>query len=73
MELPTVCTLATHDPFLPDSLPHIECKKTALAKKIGVSQTFIAQLKTGAENNPTLDTLTHLAKALQVKLSTLVD
>lgn len=45
----------------------------ALAKKARVSQAFIAQLETGAETNPTLDTLRRLAKALKVTVAELVE
>jgi transcriptional regulator with XRE-family HTH domain len=43
-----------------------------LAKKTKVSQAYIAQLETGAEANPTLDTLRRLAKALKVTIADLV-
>jgi len=44
----------------------------ALANKTQVTQAFIAQLETGAEGNPTLDTLKRLAKALKVSVAELV-
>ena len=44
-----------------------------LAKKLKVSQAFIAQLETGAEANPTLDTLRRLARVLQCRISELVE
>jgi transcriptional regulator with XRE-family HTH domain len=43
-----------------------------LAKKTKVTQAFIAQLETGAEDNPTLATLRRLAKALKVTIAELV-
>jgi len=47
--------------------------QSELAKKATVSQAFIAQLETGAEANPKLDTLRRLAKALAVRVGELVD
>jgi len=44
-----------------------------LAKKLKVSQAYVAQLETGKENNPTLDTLRRLAKALKVSVGELVE
>ena len=44
-----------------------------LAKKMKMKQTYIAQLETGVENNPTLDTLRRLAKALRVPVAELVN
>lgn len=44
-----------------------------LAKKAKVSQGFIAQLETGQQNNPTLDTVRRLAKALKVTVGELVE
>jgi transcriptional regulator with XRE-family HTH domain len=44
-----------------------------LAKRVKVSQAFIAQLETGTETNPTLDTLRRLARALKVTVSELVE
>ncbi|MCM3900373.1 MAG: helix-turn-helix domain-containing protein [Pyrinomonadaceae bacterium] len=43
-----------------------------LAKRAKVSQAFIAQLETGVEDNPKLDTLRRLAKALKVTVAELV-
>jgi transcriptional regulator with XRE-family HTH domain len=43
-----------------------------LAKKMKMKQTYIAQLETGVEANPTLDTLRRLAKALKVTVGELV-
>jgi transcriptional regulator with XRE-family HTH domain len=37
-----------------------------------MQQTYIAQLETGVEDNPTLDTLRRLAKALKVTVGQLV-
>lgn len=44
-----------------------------LAKKTKVSQAFIAQLETGEQDNPTLDTLRRLAKALRVRVTELLE
>ena len=43
-----------------------------LAKKMKMNQTYIAQLESGTENNPTLDTLKRLAKALRCTVAELV-
>jgi transcriptional regulator with XRE-family HTH domain len=37
-----------------------------------MKQAYVARLESGAENNPTLDTLRRLAKASQCKVSELV-
>ena len=52
---------------------HRNLTQIELAKKAKVSQAFIAQLETGEQDNPTLDTLRRLAKALKVKPSALLD
>jgi len=44
-----------------------------LAKKMKRKQAYIAQLESGTENNPTLDTLRRLAKALKVTVAELVE
>lgn len=44
-----------------------------LAKKMKMKQAYIAQLETGKEANPTLDTLRRLAKALQTTVGELVE
>ena len=44
-----------------------------LAKKMKTTQVYIAKLETGVENNPTLDTLRRLAKALKCTISELVE
>ncbi len=44
-----------------------------LAKKMGMKQAYIAQLESGAEDNPTLSTLKRLAKALKVTVAELVE
>jgi len=44
-----------------------------LAKRAQVTQGFIAQLESGAEDNPTLATLRRLAKALRVTVGELVE
>ena len=46
--------------------------QTELAKRAKVSQAFVAQLETGVEDNPTLDTLRRLAKALKATVGELV-
>jgi len=46
--------------------------QVALAKKAKMQQTYVAQLETGVEDNPTLDTLRRLAKALKVTVGELV-
>jgi transcriptional regulator with XRE-family HTH domain len=46
--------------------------QVALARKAKMQQTYIAQLETGVEDNPTLDTLRRLAKALKVTVGELV-
>jgi transcriptional regulator with XRE-family HTH domain len=43
-----------------------------LAIKMKMKQAYIAQLETGVEANPTLDTLRRLAKALKVTVGELV-
>ena len=40
--------------------------QAALAHKVGVSQTYIAKLESGARTSPSLATLRKLAKALGV-------
>ena len=45
----------------------------ALAKKMRVKQPYVAQLETGVEPNPSLDTLRKLAKALKCTISELVE
>ena len=47
--------------------------QTELAKRAKVSQAFVAQLETGVQTNPNLDTLRRLAKALKCKVSELVE
>ncbi len=47
--------------------------QAALAQKMKMKQTYIAQLETGAEDNPTLDTLRRLAKALKIHVSELLN
>lgn len=44
----------------------------ALAKKAKVTDAYIAMLETGVRNNPTIDTLKHLAKALGVRMEDLL-
>ncbi len=44
----------------------------ALAKKAKVTDAYIAMLETGVRNNPTIDTLKRLAKALKVKVGELL-
>ncbi len=47
--------------------------QVALAKKIKRKQAYIAQLESGTENNPTLDTVRRLARALKCTVSELVE
>lgn len=47
--------------------------QATLAKKMKMHQVYIAQLETGVEANPTLDTLRRLAKALKVSVAGLVE
>lgn len=42
-----------------------------LAKKMKMTQAYIAQLETGVEDNPTLDTLRRLARALNTTVGKL--
>jgi len=44
-----------------------------LSKKMKMKQAYIAQLESGAEDNPTLATLRRLAKALKVTVAELVE
>lgn len=46
--------------------------QTTLAKRVGVTQAYIAQLESGVDDNPTLDVLWRLAKAFKVPLAALV-
>jgi len=46
--------------------------QTAMAKKVRVTQAYIAMLEKGQEN-PTLDVLERLAKALKVTVAELVE
>ena len=46
--------------------------QTALAKKAKMQQTYVAQLESGVEDNPTLATLRRLAKALHTTVGELV-
>ena len=46
--------------------------QAALAKKAGMKQTYVSQLESGAEDNPTRNTLRRLAKALKVPVAELV-
>jgi transcriptional regulator with XRE-family HTH domain len=46
--------------------------QTAIAKKVRVTQAYIAMLEKGREN-PTLDVLERLAKALKVSVGELVE
>lgn len=47
--------------------------QVALAKRMQVKQAYLARIESGAEHNPTLDTLRRLAKALRCKVSELVE
>jgi transcriptional regulator with XRE-family HTH domain len=44
----------------------------ALSKKAKVTGAYIAMLETGVRNNPTIDTLKRLAKALDVPVGELL-
>ena len=46
--------------------------QTDLAKRVGVTQAYIAMLEKGSNVNPTLALLTKLAKALRVPVSDLI-
>jgi len=46
--------------------------QVALAKKMKVKQAYLARLESGGEDNPRLDTLRRLAKALKVPVAELV-
>lgn len=46
--------------------------QTALAKRVGVTQAYIAMLEKGSNVNPTLALLTKLAKALKVTVAELL-
>ena len=48
-----------------------DLNQTNLAKKVGVTQAYIAMLEKG-QQNPTLDVLQRLAKALKVTVAELV-
>jgi len=45
----------------------------ALAKKAQTTQPYVAALESGSQDNPTLDTVKRLAKALKCKVSDLVE
>jgi transcriptional regulator with XRE-family HTH domain len=45
----------------------------ALAKRVGVTDAYITQLETREPNNPSLDVLKKLAKALKVTVAELVE
>ena len=47
--------------------------QTMLAKRIGVTQAYIAMLEKGDNVNPTLSLLTKLARALKVPVAQLVE
>jgi len=44
-----------------------------LARKLKMKQPFLARQESGAEPNPTLDTLRRLAKALRCTVAELVE
>jgi transcriptional regulator with XRE-family HTH domain len=44
-----------------------------LAKRVKVTQPYLAMLESGAFKNPTLDVLKRLAKALRCRVSELVE
>jgi len=47
--------------------------QAALAKRVKVTQPYITMLESGAFDNPTLDTLRRLAKALNTTVAELVE
>lgn len=47
--------------------------QTTLAKRVGITQAYIAMLEKGTNVNPTLALLTKLARVLKVRVSELVD
>jgi transcriptional regulator with XRE-family HTH domain len=47
--------------------------QTELAKRVGVTQAYIAMLEKGHKVNPTLALLTKLAKALKITVAELVE
>ena len=47
--------------------------QTALAKKVGITQAYIAMLEKGEKVNPTLAMLQRLARALKVRVAELVE
>jgi transcriptional regulator with XRE-family HTH domain len=47
--------------------------QTELARKVGVSQTYIAKLEAGEKKNPSLDVLKKLARALGVPVTELLE
>ena len=49
-----------------------ELNQTDLAKRVGVSQAYIAMLEKGTNVNPTLALLTKLARALKVTVTELL-
>ena len=46
--------------------------QTALAKRVHVTQSYISQLESNADENPTTEVLRRLAKALRVGVSELL-
>ncbi len=46
--------------------------QTALAKRVKVTQPYLAMLESGAFRNPTLDVVRRLAKALKVPVAELL-
>ena len=47
--------------------------QVALSKKAKMKQPYLARLESGAETNPTLDTLRRLAKVLKCTVAELVE
>lgn len=50
-----------------------EMTQVELAKKAGVTQTYIAKLEAGDKKNPSLEVLKKLARALGVPLGELLE
>lgn len=48
-----------------------EITQTELAKTLGVDKSFISNIENG-KNNPTLSTITNLAKSLEVSVNDLL-
>jgi len=60
---------------LGDNLKKIRIKKDItqieIARRLGVDRSFVSNIENG-KNNPTLSTITNLAKALKIKVDELL-